>query len=97
MRIVLEGLPERVQETADVLDLAFPGLMTWCGFATLGQEHAIRLEGKVVERSTERRRAGRLLCGTPASGQISTLTRARRRVLPQRDACCSLWMRGPQP
>ena len=45
MHIVLEGLPERVQETADVLDRAFPGLMTWCRFAEPGRDHAVTAGG----------------------------------------------------
>ncbi len=51
MHIVLEGLPERVQETADVLDRAFPGLMTWRRFAEPGQDQAVRLEGDAIERA----------------------------------------------
>ena len=45
MRVVLEGLPERVQETADALDHAFPGLLTWHQWAEPGRDHIIRLEG----------------------------------------------------
>ena len=45
MHVVLEGLPERIQETADILDQAFPGLISWHRLAKLGPHHLMRLEG----------------------------------------------------
>ena len=45
MRVVLEGLPERVQEIADALDCAFPGLLTWLQWAEPDRDHRIHLEG----------------------------------------------------
>ncbi len=53
MVIVLEGLPERVQEIADVLDRECPGQLTWGRFANPGLDHVIRLEGKTAERHVE--------------------------------------------
>ena len=47
MHVVLEGLPERIQEAADLLDLAFPGSISW-RLAKLGRDHTIRLEGVAV-------------------------------------------------
>ena len=45
MKLVLEGLPERIQEVSDTLDRAFPGVIHWSDVAKLGRDHAIRLEG----------------------------------------------------
>ena len=56
MHVVLDGLPERVQETADLLDQALPGLITWRRFAEPGRDNAVRLEGKGsgTERGTSK-------------------------------------------
>ncbi len=51
LHVVLEGLPERVQQTADVLDQAFPQLMTWRRFAAPSGNHGVRLEGAAVGRN----------------------------------------------
>ena len=54
--IVLEGLPERVQQIADALDREFPRQLSWGGFAKPGLNHAVRLEGKTAEPHTRLRR-----------------------------------------
>ena len=76
MHIVLEGLPERVQETADALDLVFPVLMTWCHFAGPGQDHPVRLEGKAAERNGRLPRPLHLTNQTLASGKAWKLSSA---------------------
>lgn len=45
MHVVLQGLPERIQETANILDQAFPGLISWHRLAKLGPLHVMRLKG----------------------------------------------------
>lgn len=45
MKLVLEGLPERIQEVADTLDRAFPEAIDWAVVAELGRGHTMRLEG----------------------------------------------------
>jgi hypothetical protein len=69
MQVVLEGLPERVQETADTLDRAFPGLMTWRRFAIPGQDCSIRLEGEAVARNAVLPRPANLVDRAPALGK----------------------------
>ena len=69
MQIVLEGLPERVQEAADVLERAFPGLMTWRRFAEPRQDYAVRLEGEASERSADVERPAHQTNRAPASGK----------------------------
>ncbi len=79
MHVVLEGLPERVQETADLLDRAFPGLMTWRRFAEPGRDHAVRLEGEATERNGTFPRPSHLTNPTAASGKAWKL-RARQEI-----------------
>ena len=45
VRIILEGLPERVQEVADVLDRAMPDAFEWHDFASLSGDADIVLRG----------------------------------------------------
>ncbi len=45
VHIVLEGLPERVQEVADALDKALPNAFDWNDFASISGETDIVLKG----------------------------------------------------
>ena len=90
MQIVLEGLPERVQEAADVLERAFPGLMTWRRFAEPRRDHAVRLEGEAAGRSAER--SEHQMNRASASGKAWKLSPAAGHVSPPRGGafCASL-------
>lgn len=44
LHVVLEGLPERIQEAADILECALPGALKWQRSATPGRDQTIRLE-----------------------------------------------------
>ncbi len=92
MQIVLEGLPERVQEAADVLERAFPGLMTWRRFAEPRRNHAVRLEGEAAERNADVERPAHQPNGAPASGKAWKLSPAAGRVSSPRGGgfCASL-------
>ena len=88
MHIVLEGLPERVQETADVLDRAFPGLMTWRRFAEPGRDHALRLEGEAAERHGEFPRPPHLTNQAAASGKVWKLSPVAGCAIPRGGPFC---------
>ena len=45
VRVVLEGLPEHVQEVADALDKAWPDTFDWHDFALFSGEATIVLKG----------------------------------------------------
>jgi len=45
VQIILEGLPERVQEVADALDKAMPDAFEWHNFASLSGDADIVLRG----------------------------------------------------
>lgn len=45
MTVVLEGLPERLQEAADTLDRAFPGTINWRHQVKLGRDHSMQVKG----------------------------------------------------
>jgi hypothetical protein len=45
MQIVLKGLPEQVQELADMLDRLLPDAINWRSFAQPGQDHRVSLTG----------------------------------------------------
>ena len=73
IHVVLEGLPERVQEIADVLDRAFPAVMNWRRSAEHGRDHTVRLEGD-AERSGGLQRHVQLTNQTAASGKAWKLS-----------------------
>lgn len=89
MHVVLEGLPERVQETADLLDRAFPGLMTWRRFAEPGRDHAVRLEGEATERNGTFPRPSHLTNPTAASGKAWKLSPAAGRAISRAGPFCA--------
>jgi hypothetical protein len=74
MHIILEGLPERVQETANVLDQLFPGLMIWRRFAEPGRNCSVRLEGKTAEQIGAARRSTHLVNQVSVSGKTWKLS-----------------------
>ena len=82
MQIVLEGLPERVQEAADALDRMFPGLVTWRRFAEPRRGHAVRLEGEAAERHARSDQPAHLTNRAPPSGKAWTLGPAPGRASP---------------
>ena len=88
MRIVLEGLPERVQEAADVLDQALPGLMTWRRFAEPRPDHMVRLEGVTAKLFRPPPLTNRM----PVSDKAWTLSSVAGRGSPPRSGgfCASL-------
>lgn len=89
MHFVLEGLPERVQEAADALDRAFPGLISWRRFAEQGRDYTVRLEGDAAEWSGRLLRPAQLTSQTAASGEAWKLNPATGRVFPRRGAFCA--------
>ncbi len=97
MHIVLEGFPERVQETADVLDRAFPGLMTWQRFAEPGRDQTVRLEGEASERNALLRPALHLANQTVRSNKPWKLSPAASCVLRQRGVFCASLSKSFQP
>ena len=89
MQVVLEGLPERVQETADMLDRAFPGLMTWRRFAVPARDCVIRLEGVGAVRNTSFPRPPRLTDQAPALGKTWKVSPAASGAIPRRGQSCA--------
>ena len=89
MQVVLEGLPERVQETADMLDRAFPGLMTWQRFAIPARDCVIRLQGVGAVRNTLFPRPPRLTNQAPPLGKTWKVNPAASDAIPRRGRSCS--------
>ncbi len=89
LNVVLEGLPERVQQTADVLDRAFPGLMTSRRFAEPGRDHGVRLENDAVGRNEGFPRSPHLTNQTAALGKPWKLSPATGRVSPRGGSFCA--------
>lgn len=89
MQVILEGLPERVQEAADTLDRAFPGLMTWRRFAIPGQDCSIHLEGEAVARNAVLPRPAHLLDREPALGKRWKVSPVASNTLPRPGQFCA--------
>ncbi|RYF16723.1 MAG: hypothetical protein EOO77_12235 [Oxalobacteraceae bacterium] len=94
MQVVLEGLPECVQETADMLDRAFPGLMTWQRFAIPARDCVIRLQGVGAVRNTLFPRPPRLTDQAPALGKAWKLSPAASGAVPRRSRSCAFLSKG---
>ncbi len=89
LHVVLEGFPERVQQTADVLDRAFPGLITWRRFAEPGRDHGVRLEGDSVGPKEGFPRSPRLTNQMAALGKPWKLSPTTGRLKPRGGSFCA--------
>ena len=89
MQVVLEGLPERVQETADMLDRAFPGLMTSRRFAIPARDCVIRLEAVGAVRNTLSPRPLHLSDQAPALSKTWKLSPAASGAVSRRGRSCA--------
>ena len=95
MKLVLEGLPERIQEAADILDRAFPGAIAWSDVTKLGRNHTMRLEGATLLRDRTRRPPGRIKRSSSTT-QASRFSSSAVREGHQRDQFCTSPFRGVQ-
>ena len=89
MQVVLKGLPERAQETADMLDQTFPGLITWRRFAIPGRDCAIRLEGASTAQNALLLRPPQLTNPAPAVGKRWKVSPAAGNTLPRPGQFCA--------
>lgn len=95
IKLVLEGLPERIQEVADTLDRAFPGAIDWSDVAKLGRDHTMRLEGATLLRDQTRRPPGRIKRSS-STAQASRFNSSAVREGHQRDQFCTSPFSGVQ-
>ncbi|RYE97256.1 MAG: hypothetical protein EOO77_39380 [Oxalobacteraceae bacterium] len=95
MKLVLEGLPERIQEAADILDRAFPGAIDWSDVAKLGRDHTMRLEGATLPHDRMRRPPGRIKRSS-SSAQVWKLDSSAARDGDQRNQLCAPPFSGGQ-
>lgn len=95
IKLVLEGLPERIQEAADILDRALPGTIDWSDVAKLGRDHTIRLEGATLPHDQARRPPGRIKRSS-STALAWKLSSSAARDGDQRDQVCASPFRGVQ-
>ena len=82
IKMVLEGLPERIQELADTLDRAFPEAIDWSVVAKLGRDHTMRLEGVALLHHEALRPPGRIRL-SPSIAQAWKLSSSAAREVNQ--------------
>jgi len=95
IKLVLEGLPERIQEAADTLDHALPGAMDWSDVTKLGRDHTMRLEGATLPHDRMRRPPGRIKRSS-STAQVSKFSPSAARDGDQRDQLCASPFSGVQ-
>lgn len=88
IKLVLEGLPERIQAAADTLDRAFPGAIDWSDVAKLGRNHTMRLEGAILPHDQARHPPG-LIKLSSSTAQSWKLSSAAAQDGDQRDQLCA--------
>lgn len=96
MKVVLQGLPERIQEAADTLDRAFPGMINWRRQAKLGRDASMQLEG-VASPCNEALRPPGLIVLPPVAGKAWKLSSSAARQGNQRPLFCASLSRSFQP
>lgn len=95
IKLVLEGLPERIQQAADTLDHAFPGAIDWSDVVTLGRDQTMRLEGATLPHDQARRPPGRNK-QLSSTAQVWKLSSSAARDGDQRDQLCASPFSGIQ-